>query len=138
MKQQEGSVTLAIGDGANDCNMIQMADVGVGIRGAEGLQAFNVSVEGVGAVSVAGVGAGSVVTISIAVFFLGIRLRSISIPFSKSVVVVPWSLVLSSHIASRVVHVLQKLGCCTSNLLLRVLFPLFRSAAGRRVFSQEL
>lgn len=37
------AVTLAIGDGANDCNMIQCANVGVGIKGKEGLQAFSVS-----------------------------------------------------------------------------------------------
>ncbi|XP_044737082.1 probable phospholipid-transporting ATPase IA isoform X2 [Chrysoperla carnea] len=34
-----GSVTLAIGDGANDVAMIQKANVGVGISGFEGLQA---------------------------------------------------------------------------------------------------
>ncbi|KAI9208671.1 uncharacterized protein BJ171DRAFT_489619 [Polychytrium aggregatum] len=34
-----GSVTLAIGDGANDVSMIQSAHVGVGISGMEGLQA---------------------------------------------------------------------------------------------------
>jgi len=33
------SVTLAIGDGANDVAMIQKAHVGVGISGMEGLQA---------------------------------------------------------------------------------------------------
>lgn len=33
------SVTLAIGDGANDVAMIQKAHVGVGISGVEGLQA---------------------------------------------------------------------------------------------------
>ena len=33
------SVTLAIGDGANDVAMIQKANVGVGISGVEGLQA---------------------------------------------------------------------------------------------------
>ena len=32
-------VTLAIGDGANDVNMIQQAHVGVGIQGKEGQQA---------------------------------------------------------------------------------------------------
>lgn len=32
-------VTLAIGDGANDCSMIQEAHVGVGIIGKEGKQA---------------------------------------------------------------------------------------------------
>merc|ERR1719440_1507131 len=42
MKNSEKAITLAIGDGANDCNMIQSADVGIGIRGLEGLQAFNV------------------------------------------------------------------------------------------------
>jgi phospholipid-translocating ATPase len=42
MKKHVQAVTLAIGDGANDCNMIQSADVGIGIRGLEGLQAFNV------------------------------------------------------------------------------------------------
>ncbi|XP_055916558.1 phospholipid-transporting ATPase VB isoform X1 [Eupeodes corollae] len=31
--------TLAIGDGANDVSMIQMADVGIGISGQEGMQA---------------------------------------------------------------------------------------------------
>ena len=34
-----GKVTLAIGDGANDCNMIMKAHVGVGIAGREGMQA---------------------------------------------------------------------------------------------------
>jgi len=34
---------LAVGDGANDVNMINMADVGVGIYGHEGLQATRVS-----------------------------------------------------------------------------------------------
>uniref|UniRef100_A0A4W5RNH7 P-type ATPase C-terminal domain-containing protein n=1 Tax=Hucho hucho TaxID=62062 RepID=A0A4W5RNH7_9TELE len=31
-------MTLAIGDGANDVNMIQAADVGIGISGQEGMQ----------------------------------------------------------------------------------------------------
>ncbi|KAK9471327.1 uncharacterized protein V1510DRAFT_438027 [Dipodascopsis tothii] len=35
----KGTVTLAIGDGANDIAMIQSADVGIGIAGKEGLQA---------------------------------------------------------------------------------------------------
>ena len=32
-------ITLAIGDGANDCSMIQEANVGIGIMGKEGRQA---------------------------------------------------------------------------------------------------
>ncbi|KAK9173584.1 phospholipid-translocating P-type ATPase flippase family protein [Cryptosporidium meleagridis] len=34
---------LAIGDGGNDCTMLQTANVGVGIHGSEGMQAYNVS-----------------------------------------------------------------------------------------------
>jgi phospholipid-translocating ATPase len=37
-----GKVMLAIGDGANDVGMIQEADIGVGISGAEGMQAVMV------------------------------------------------------------------------------------------------
>lgn len=37
------TMTLAIGDGANDVSMIQAADVGVGISGEEGMQAVNSS-----------------------------------------------------------------------------------------------
>jgi phospholipid-transporting ATPase len=33
------TITLAIGDGANDVNMITEADLGLGIRGVEGQQA---------------------------------------------------------------------------------------------------
>ncbi|XP_052278161.1 phospholipid-transporting ATPase VA-like isoform X2 [Dreissena polymorpha] len=36
-------LTLAIGDGANDVSMIQMADVGIGISGQEGMQAVMAS-----------------------------------------------------------------------------------------------
>ena len=36
-------VTLAIGDGANDCNMISKAHVGIGIAGKEGMQAARTS-----------------------------------------------------------------------------------------------
>jgi phospholipid-translocating ATPase len=39
MVKAAGKMTLAIGDGGNDVNMIQEAHVGVGIRGKEGLQA---------------------------------------------------------------------------------------------------
>ena len=35
-------MTLAIGDGANDVSMIQLADVGIGISGQEGMQAVRV------------------------------------------------------------------------------------------------
>ena len=40
-------ITLAVGDGANDCNMIQAANIGVGLRGQEGMQAFNSSDYGI-------------------------------------------------------------------------------------------
>ena len=43
VKNSIDTMTLAIGDGANDVNMIQAADVGVGISGEEGLQAVNSS-----------------------------------------------------------------------------------------------
>ncbi|KAM1706292.1 hypothetical protein EV1_027942 [Malus domestica] len=39
VKNRTADMTLAIGDGANDVSMIQMADVGVGISGQEGRQA---------------------------------------------------------------------------------------------------
>ncbi|KAI5073617.1 hypothetical protein GOP47_0011630 [Adiantum capillus-veneris] len=39
VKRKSKEMTLAIGDGANDVSMIQMADVGVGISGQEGRQA---------------------------------------------------------------------------------------------------
>ena len=39
MKRHLRVRTLAVGDGANDVNMIQCADVGVGISGQEGMQA---------------------------------------------------------------------------------------------------
>ncbi|KAL2621212.1 hypothetical protein R1flu_001417 [Riccia fluitans] len=43
MKRKTGELTLAIGDGANDVSMIQMADVGVGLSGQEGRQAVMAS-----------------------------------------------------------------------------------------------
>lgn len=36
-------ITLAIGDGANDVNMITAANVGIGIKGKEGQQAARAS-----------------------------------------------------------------------------------------------
>ena len=36
-------LTLAVGDGANDVNMITAADVGVGIKGKEGTEAARVA-----------------------------------------------------------------------------------------------
>ncbi|XP_035272961.1 probable phospholipid-transporting ATPase VD isoform X2 [Anguilla anguilla] len=39
VRDRLGVTTLAIGDGANDVSMIQVADVGVGISGQEGMQA---------------------------------------------------------------------------------------------------
>lgn len=38
VKVGTGKITLGIGDGANDVGMIQEADIGVGISGAEGMQ----------------------------------------------------------------------------------------------------
>jgi P-type E1-E2 ATPase len=38
-KYKKGSISLAIGDGANDVPMIMQANIGVGIRGKEGTQA---------------------------------------------------------------------------------------------------
>ncbi|XP_010922763.1 phospholipid-transporting ATPase 1 [Elaeis guineensis] len=43
VKNRTSDMTLAIGDGANDVSMIQMADVGVGICGQEGRQAVMAS-----------------------------------------------------------------------------------------------
>lgn len=43
IKTRTDDMTLAIGDGANDVSMIQMADVGVGICGQEGRQAVMAS-----------------------------------------------------------------------------------------------
>lgn len=39
--KDKGKIVLAIGDGANDVNMIQEANVGIGIIGQEGQQAAN-------------------------------------------------------------------------------------------------
>lgn len=41
VKDGSGKTTLAIGDGANDVGMLQEADIGVGISGAEGMQVNN-------------------------------------------------------------------------------------------------
>ncbi|XP_029021680.1 phospholipid-transporting ATPase VB [Betta splendens] len=43
VKEKLGVTTLAVGDGANDVNMIQAADVGIGISGQEGMQAVMAS-----------------------------------------------------------------------------------------------
>ncbi|XP_024964326.1 phospholipid-transporting ATPase 1-like isoform X2 [Cynara cardunculus var. scolymus] len=43
IKNRADDMTLAIGDGANDVSMIQMADVGIGISGQEGRQAVMAS-----------------------------------------------------------------------------------------------
>ncbi|XP_073339393.1 phospholipid-transporting ATPase VD [Pagrus major] len=39
VRDKLGAMTLAVGDGANDVSMIQVADVGIGISGQEGMQA---------------------------------------------------------------------------------------------------
>lgn len=41
--REHGKMTLAIGDGGNDVAMIQAANIGVGIRGREGMQAARAS-----------------------------------------------------------------------------------------------
>ena len=43
VKQNLGKITLSIGDGANDVNMIQEAHIGVGIYGKEGMNAVQAS-----------------------------------------------------------------------------------------------
>jgi phospholipid-translocating ATPase len=43
VKDKEKVLSLAVGDGANDVSMIQIADVGVGISGNEGMQAVMAS-----------------------------------------------------------------------------------------------
>lgn len=43
MVKDTGKRTLAIGDGANDCNMILTANVGVGLFGKEGTRAAEVA-----------------------------------------------------------------------------------------------
>jgi phospholipid-transporting ATPase len=40
---EPGVTTLAVGDGANDVNMITAAHIGVGIKGVEGNQAARAS-----------------------------------------------------------------------------------------------
>lgn len=41
VKSQLGQITLGVGDGANDVDMIKAAHIGVGIQGVEGSQAVN-------------------------------------------------------------------------------------------------
>lgn len=43
VKDYLGKITLAVGDGANDVNMIQEAHIGIGIFGVEGMRAVQVS-----------------------------------------------------------------------------------------------
>ncbi|KAL8177655.1 UNVERIFIED_CONTAM: Phospholipid-transporting ATPase IK, partial [Gekko kuhli] len=43
VKRHKNAIALAIGDGANDVNMIKTADIGVGISGQEGMQAVQCS-----------------------------------------------------------------------------------------------
>ena len=39
IKKNLNKITLAIGDGANDVNMIQEAHIGIGLYGNEGMRA---------------------------------------------------------------------------------------------------
>ena len=39
VREKLNKITLSIGDGANDCNMIQEANIGIGIFGNEGMRA---------------------------------------------------------------------------------------------------
>lgn len=50
IRKSTNSVTLAIGDGANDVSMIQAAHVGIGIYGCEGTQALSASDYAIGQV----------------------------------------------------------------------------------------
>lgn len=43
VKRYQSKITLAIGDGANDVNMIQEAHIGIGLFGKEGMQAVQAS-----------------------------------------------------------------------------------------------
>jgi P-type E1-E2 ATPase len=43
VKEHSPYLTLAVGDGANDVNMITAADVGIGIKGKEGTEAARVA-----------------------------------------------------------------------------------------------
>jgi magnesium-transporting ATPase (P-type) len=43
VKEYINKITLGIGDGANDVNMIQEADIGIGLYGKEGLRAVQAS-----------------------------------------------------------------------------------------------
>ncbi|XP_063003395.1 phospholipid-transporting ATPase IK [Elgaria multicarinata webbii] len=43
VKRHKDAISLAIGDGANDVNMIKTADIGIGISGQEGMQAVQCS-----------------------------------------------------------------------------------------------
>lgn len=43
VKEKLQKITLAIGDGANDVNMIQEADIGIGLYGQEGMRAVQAS-----------------------------------------------------------------------------------------------
>lgn len=39
VKNKLGKITVAVGDGANDVNMIMEAHIGIGIYGEEGMRA---------------------------------------------------------------------------------------------------
>lgn len=130
IKAQTGEVTLAIGDGANDCNMIQAADVGVGLRGEEGLQAFNVSHLFKSLLKAARKQAPALSTRSllcwgIATAVLRLRTQQIQIPSTPAAST--RALELPTHQSSRALHVLQKPRPRAANVLLRSVLALLRT-----------
>ncbi|GAB4855209.1 Alanine--tRNA ligase [Ancistrocladus abbreviatus] len=93
IKNRTDDMTLAIGDGANDVSMIQVADVGVGISGQEGRQAVMASD-----------------------FAMG-QFRFLVPPFTGS-----WSLELPKNGVHDIVQLLQECSVCSSHVLVYHLY----------------
>ena len=84
LKQFPTCSTLAIGDGANDVNMITSAHVGIGIKGVEGHQVYKTKL--------------SMFTYSKFIIYSGSqseRLYNFWISFSKEIIVFSWARMLS-------------------------------------------